>query len=79
MKKIAIAASSVALAAMPVVGVFALNTDDTQVVDTIQVTVQASCTFRAEGGNGMKILSCTSGKIPLPLSLTESWKMCFSA
>lgn len=50
MKKIAIAASSVALAAMPVVGVFALNTDDTQVVDTIQVTVQASCTFRAEGG-----------------------------
>lgn len=46
MKKLAIAGASVALAAMPVVGVFALETDDTQVVDTIQVTVQASCTFR---------------------------------
>lgn len=50
MKKLAIAASSVALAAMPVVGVFALDTDDTQVVDTIQVTVQSSCTFRATDG-----------------------------
>ena len=49
MKKIAIAASSVALAAMPVVGVFALSTDDLEVVDTIKVTVDSSCTFRASG------------------------------
>ena len=45
MKKsiIAAGAASVALAAMPVLGVFA---DDTEVVDTIEVTVQESCTFR---------------------------------
>lgn len=47
MKKLAIAASSVALAAMPVVGVFAV--DDLDVVDTIKVTVEPSCTFRASG------------------------------
>lgn len=49
MKKLAIAASSVALAAMPVVGVFALDNDDLDVVDTIKVTVDSSCTFRASG------------------------------
>ena len=48
MKKLAIVASSVALAAMPVVGVFAA--DDTGVTDTIQVTVSPSCTF-SQGGD----------------------------
>lgn len=47
MKKLAIAGASLALAAMPVVGVFAV--DDLDVVDTIKVTVQPSCTFRASG------------------------------
>lgn len=40
-------AASVALAAMPVVGVFA--EDDRAVTDTITVTVDASCTFTAGG------------------------------
>ncbi len=49
MKKslIAAGAASVALAAMPVLGVFA--DDDTSVTDTIQVTVSPSCTF-SQGG-----------------------------
>lgn len=47
MKKLAIAGASLALAAMPVVGVFAA--DDVDVMDTIKVTVSPSCTFRASG------------------------------
>lgn len=49
MKKLAIVASSVALAAMPVLGVFA--EDDTSSTDTIQVTVSPSCTFSQGGGD----------------------------
>ena len=51
MKKsiIAAGAASVALAAMPVLGVFA--DDDRSVADTINVTIQASCTFSAGGDN----------------------------
>ena len=48
MKKLVIAGSAIALAAMPVVGVFAV--DDQASTDTIQVTVNSSCTFSA-GGN----------------------------
>ncbi len=49
MKKslIAAGAASVALAAMPVLGVFATGVQ--QVQDTIQITVDASCTFTDEG------------------------------
>lgn len=46
MKKLAIAGASLALAAMPVVGVFA----DPQATDTIEVTVNSSCTFTAGAG-----------------------------
>ena len=50
MKKslIAAGAASIALAAMPVVGVFA--DDDRSVTDTINVTIEASCTF-SQGGD----------------------------
>lgn len=53
MKKslIATSAAAVALAAMPMAGVFAA--DDTQVVDTIQVTVDSACTFNAEQSASM--------------------------
>lgn len=47
MKKIAIAGASVALAALPVVSVFA---DTTSVTDTVKVTVDASCTLGVEAG-----------------------------
>ena len=49
MKKsiIAAGAASVALAAMPVLGVFA--DDDRSVTDTINVTISPSCTFSAGG------------------------------
>lgn len=72
MKKIAIAGASLALAAMPVVGVFAA--DDTDVQDTIRVTVNSSCTFRASGtgtldgtytangANGQTVNPSTSGE-----------------
>ncbi len=47
MKKIAILGASAALAAMPVVGVFAVD-PDTSIVDTLQVTVESSCTFKVD-------------------------------
>ena len=50
MKKLAIAASSVALAAMPVVGVFADPAADQQATDTIQITVDGSCSFTTGSG-----------------------------
>lgn len=72
MKKVIIAgAASVALAAMPIMGVFA--TDDTDVMDTIKVTVEPSCTFRAQnsgtldgtytatGANGADVTPSISG------------------
>ena len=47
MKKALIAgAASAVLAAMPVVGVFA--TDITSITDTVQLTVEATCTFNTE-------------------------------
>lgn len=46
-KLIAAGAASLAVAAMPIVGVFAA--DDRSVTDTINVTVDASCTF-SDGG-----------------------------
>ncbi len=51
MKKsiIAAGAASIALAAMPIMGVFA--EDDTSSTDTIQVTVSPSCTFSQGGGD----------------------------
>ena len=52
MKKLAIAASSVALAAMPVVGVFAATTDDLVITDTLEITVDPTCTFSATTGGG---------------------------
>ena len=55
MKKTIIAgAASVALAAMPVVGVFAA--DPAAVTDTLQITVNESCSFdRVDGGSGATI------------------------
>ena len=47
MKKLAIAGASVALAAMPVLGVFA---DTTSLQDNISVTIDASCTFNEAVG-----------------------------
>lgn len=51
MKKLAIAGASLALAAMPVVGVLA--DDDLQVVDTIQITVGATCSFNTNNSSSM--------------------------
>ena len=48
MKKLAIAGASLALAAMPIVGVFA--TDIKNVEDTITVTINPTCSFDTVGG-----------------------------
>lgn len=68
MKKLAIAASSVALAAMPALGVFAAA--DQEATDTIQVTVDASCTFTAGSGTATYTASGTnkSGQVLPSLS-----------
>ena len=46
MKKLAIIASSAALAALPVVGVFAADT--TTVSDTVKITIDETCTLGAD-------------------------------
>ena len=45
MKKLAILGASAALAAMPVVGVFAAAGDVTGSTDTLQITVEPTCSF----------------------------------
>lgn len=47
-KLIAAGAASLAVAAMPIVGVFA--DDDRSITDTLSITVNATCTFDAEHG-----------------------------
>lgn len=62
MKKslIATGAASLALAAMPVVGVFATTP---QVVDTVQVTIDKACTFQATQNNQPYAPDETTGNI----------------
>ena len=52
MKKLAIASASMALAAMPMVGVFAADpvTGDVSVKDNVTVVINESCTFQATQG-----------------------------
>lgn len=55
MKKSIIAGASVlalAGAVMPMAGVFAANTDDKGITDTIKVTVDATCSFHSVEGEG---------------------------
>ena len=47
MKKLAIASASLALAAMPVVGVFAADEGSPSIVDNVTVVINESCTFQA--------------------------------
>lgn len=73
MKKLAIAGASLALAAMPVVGVFAA--DNTEVVDTVTVTVSPSCTFRASGTgtlNGTYTATGANGEAVSPSTSGDS-------
>ena len=55
MKKLAIAGASAVLAAMPVVGVFAAAENPANIVDTITVTIEDSCTWSRtlEGGTSV--------------------------
>lgn len=62
MKKSLVAgAASIALAALPVVGVFADN--PAAVVDTLTVTVNESCTFAREGGSATITQTMTAGQL----------------
>ena len=62
MKKSIIAgAASLALAAMPVVGVFADNPNP--VVDTLTVTVNESCTFEHKSGDGSYTHAMAAGAL----------------
>ena len=51
MKKLAIASASMALAAMPVVGVFAADAGSPSIVDEVKVVINESCTFQATANN----------------------------
>ena len=64
MKKALIAgAASVALAAMPVVGVFAADTDITEVTDTLTVTINPTCSFNAQQGGTAPNATNTYSKV----------------
>lgn len=52
MKKLAIASASLALAAMPVVGVFAADEGSPSIVDNVTVVINESCTFQATADDG---------------------------
>ena len=72
MKKsiIAAGAASIALAAMPVVGVFA--DEDRAATDTIEVTVNSSCTFLAGGADGSYAASGANGASVNPTNGTDN-------
>ena len=55
MKKLAIAGASLALAAMPVVGVFAANTTYTSIADKIQLTINKTCQMEASDALSVQI------------------------
>lgn len=60
-KSIVAGAASLVLAAMPVVGVFAADPD--AVVDTLTVTVNESCNFTRETGNGQYTQNMAAGAL----------------
>ena len=93
MKKLAIAGSAVALAAMPIVGVFAADGDILNITDTIQLTVNATCTFNtdsssvaanttysATGANGAvaSLTNSSSHKFNVFCNDNDGWKVTVS-
>ena len=62
MKKLAIASASMALAAMPVVGVFAADAGSPSIVDNVTVQISESCTFQAKAGSN--VVNPTTGNNP---------------
>lgn len=69
MKKIAIAGASLALAAMPVVGVFAAD-GNTTTTDTVQVTIDSACSLTATG-TGSYSTTLTNGTASSDLGSTS--------
>lgn len=76
MKKLAIAASSVALAAMPVVGVFAADTRT--VTDTLNVTIADTCTVKTStygtGATGNQ-WGTQTGTAGTDASISNTWTL----
>lgn len=70
MKKLAIAASSVALAAMPMVGVFADPAADQIATDTISIQVKDACSFTA--GDADRTYSVANATNGTPVSPTNT-------
>ena len=73
MKKIAIAGASVALAAMPIVGVFAAATDVTNVTDTLTVTIDSTCSFNAQQSTTAPNATNTYSKTMLANAFDDSF------
>ena len=69
MKKLAIAGASVALAAMPVVGVFAAT--GTTVTDTVQVTIDSACTITSTQAANTYSDTMTNGQLKSDFGSTE--------
>lgn len=62
MKKLAIAGASIALAAMPVVGVLAADGNLTT-IDTVQVTIDSACSLTASGNSNAFSANMNNGQL----------------
>ncbi len=77
MKKIAITGISVALAAVPVAGVFAAT--GTTVTDTIEVTINSACTITTTNAANTYSATMTNGQLKSDLGSTQMTIACNDA
>ena len=77
MKKIAIAGASVALAALPMAGVFAAT--GTQVTDTVEVTINSACTITSTNAANTYSATMTNGQLKSDFGSTEMTVNCNDA
>ena len=77
MKKLAIAGASLALAAMPVVGVFAAS--GTTVTDTVEVTIDSACTITTTNASNTYSATMTNGQLKSDFGSTSMTIACNDA
>lgn len=77
MKKLAIAGASLALAAMPVVGVFAA--DNISLEDSLTITVSDNCAFTRESGTGSYTASMAPNDLNASVGSSQYKVVCNNA
>ena len=77
MKKLAIVGALAALAAMPAVGVFAV--DGTTVTDTVQITINEACTITSDQASNTYSATMTNGQLKSDFGSTSMLIKCNDA